>query len=941
MYETFFGLKRRPFLAVPDTESYFNLPQLEDALQEIERAMRRGEGLSLVFGPSGTGKTLLLRLLRKSLEIEYTVTLVANGHLETAKAFFQQLLYDLRQPFTGDEATELRLQLLDFARRETTPGIVLLIDEAQFLSLPVLEEIRLLMDCDDGAVPWFRAVLAGTPEFEEKLVHPRLEAFNQRVVARRYLETLTQEETFRYIAWQTRISRQSGGEEEALSEIIRNSGSGEGCRLDSPHYKESEPIFTDAAQRQIHKLTDGLPRRINQLCDAALHLAAERVVRQVDEVLVHSAWARLQQIDEDVLPFLAAESPAAESETESIEEIVARKKASFQPKAFDSTIEFGRLDDSLPGDDVAEEPILSVAEIPDDESVESVAVEPLPAAPSVYKPPYPGEDDEEEFFDGDDVLVAEVAGEAGDEIPDENDDALEDESETETPAGETALEVEEPEEFEEPGAELPFLPGGLFAGRWTPTFRRSRPGGEDAGDVPRKYQRHRLWPVRSATMGEVSFCRFASLSLTLRRFDAEDRRYGNVSTQLVFQPAHDALYFLGVAVDRMDTADKSAETEILEEVPGETVDEEIVTLVTEESIVTENEPLETEIPEEGESEAETAPTLLLEYCTEEPPMDQETLDRYGEEVLQGLPPFVRKEPNYAYQTTEYTPIEGPAVDYPDPQGNVIRLNWTGPECPEDAGVGIAYSAFFQTREAEPAPAVKLKPEAPGDKTVLRIVLTAAGSVNDSLPLLLKTTLDEAFEEVVGIGAEPISLEEAFASQKPRPVRPAPAVSVDLSGTVALVEGEFRQQIELVLKRIHAAAERIEKAAEVSEDAGTQVKQAATFVETEVRAALPNYQDMFRRLSDFQQSVSTELAAFGVLIAQAETAEATEDSENGKSERGMRERHAKLLSFPQHSRLLSKPASPAGTSQAPFDVESQENETQGKSGKSIDIKSLFR
>ncbi|MDR2439658.1 MAG: AAA family ATPase [Planctomycetaceae bacterium] len=411
MYETFFGLKRRPFLAVPDTESYFSTEPVEEALQSIERTVRRGEGIALLFGASGTGKTLLLRLLRDSLEIDYTVSMISNGHLETPKSFFQQLLYDLQLPFAGNDETELRLRLFDFARQNKT--CVILIDESQFLSMPVLEEIRQLMNCDNGTTPFFRVVLTGTVEFEEKLTDPYLDTFNQRVVYRAYLETFSREETKQYIIRQTDLSRKqcdnfsvSGA---GLMEWIEHSGGSEGRRIDSPHIKSCEPIFTENAQWQIFQLTDGLPRSINQLCDMALQIAAERNLQQIDENLTHYAWTRLQQItgySEEKTAKLISET-IKPSSFENIDEIVARKKATFQLKTFDSPVEFGTLDDAEPIG-TAEKEIVE-KEIVEKEIIEKEIIEKEAAesdeitiirfrSPNEYKPPYPEDDHWEDEY---------------------------------------------------------------------------------------------------------------------------------------------------------------------------------------------------------------------------------------------------------------------------------------------------------------------------------------------------------------------------------------------------------------------------------------------------------------------------------------------------------------------------------------------------------------
>jgi len=203
MYESFFGLKRRPFLFVPDVESYFSVDFMEESRETVEYAIQKGEGISLIFGSAGTGKTLLMRILRQSLESEYTAILVSNSRLDTPKALFLQLAHDLNLSCSGSETVELRLQILDFVRKESPQGLVLLFDDAQYLSLSVLEEIRLLTDSGDDSAPLFRAVLTGTLDFEEKLTVPKLEAFNQRIVSRCYLDSFTGEETSRYVVRQT------------------------------------------------------------------------------------------------------------------------------------------------------------------------------------------------------------------------------------------------------------------------------------------------------------------------------------------------------------------------------------------------------------------------------------------------------------------------------------------------------------------------------------------------------------------------------------------------------------------------------------------------------------------------------------------------------------------------------------------------------------------
>jgi type II secretory pathway predicted ATPase ExeA len=346
MYETFFGLKQRPFLFVPDVESYFSVEFMEESRYTVERTVQNGGGISLIFGATGTGKTLLLKVLRQSLESEYTVAFVSHCRLETPQVLFLQLAHDLHFALSGSEAVELRLQLLDFARQEPTKGVVLLFDDAQYLSPSVLEEIRLLTDSIDGSVPLFRVVLAGTVNFEEKLTLPDLEAFNQRVVSRCYLDSFSSEETSRYLVRQT-----------------------DDLRIDPPHTTSS--LFTDEAKRRIHQLTGGVPRLINQLCGTTLQFAAERGKQNVDGALINDAWANLQHIEPFTLTAetncLIVQRPMISPEQ--IEKIVDRKRKTFQVRQLPS-VEFGTLSDA------------------DSES--------RPVHGNEYKPPFPEDDEEEE-----------------------------------------------------------------------------------------------------------------------------------------------------------------------------------------------------------------------------------------------------------------------------------------------------------------------------------------------------------------------------------------------------------------------------------------------------------------------------------------------------------------------------------------------------------------
>ncbi|MDR1958419.1 MAG: AAA family ATPase [Planctomycetaceae bacterium] len=268
MSHTYFSLEKRPFLSIPDTETYFPAESIENARKTIVAALERDAGVAVVFGEHGVGKSLLLKMIGRHFEMDNSIIYIANPGIKTPKAMYQQILFGLQQPYCGLEENELRLLLWNYLHQYESLNIVLLIDEAQTLGHKALEELRVLLHCDDGKSTKIKLVLAGSLNFEEKLANPKLSAFQQRIVSRSYLDRFLWSETEEYLMWQ-------------LKESGKN---------------EWGSIFTQEAGKRIHKLTEGLPRLINQLAGESLVLAGFRKLREIDEKIVQESWGILQQI---------------------------------------------------------------------------------------------------------------------------------------------------------------------------------------------------------------------------------------------------------------------------------------------------------------------------------------------------------------------------------------------------------------------------------------------------------------------------------------------------------------------------------------------------------------------------------------------------------------------------------------------------------------------
>ena len=269
MYEAHFNLSHRPFPSAPATEFYFPAAAIEEARNVLGRCVRRGEGTGVVIGPTGTGKTLLCQVLARELADELRVVHLGTGRLGTRRALLQAILYELGQAYRGMDEGEARLAVVDYLTTsdDCARGLALLVDESHSLPLRLLDEVRMLTNLGRDGRPLVRLVLVGSCALEERLAAPKLDSFNQRIVARCYLETFNRDETIQYIHAQLAAV---GGTPEQL--------------------------FAEPAARAVHAATDGVPRLINQLCDHALLMAWAAGGEGVSADLVEQAWADLQQL---------------------------------------------------------------------------------------------------------------------------------------------------------------------------------------------------------------------------------------------------------------------------------------------------------------------------------------------------------------------------------------------------------------------------------------------------------------------------------------------------------------------------------------------------------------------------------------------------------------------------------------------------------------------
>jgi general secretion pathway protein A len=243
MYESHFGLTAPPFSITPDLRYLYMSDQHREGLAHLLYGIRQPGGFVQLTGEVGTGKTTLCRCLLKQLPTEVDVALILNPRV-TPVEFLATVCDELRIAYTADTQSikvlvdAIHRYLLDaHARGRRT---VLVIDEAQNLSADVLEQIRLLTNLETTTEKLLQIILIGQPEMAALLERPKLRQLAQRITARYHLRELSRRDTCAYIAHRLQVA---GGR---------------------------DTLLTPMAMRLVHRLSGGVPRLINVICDRAL-----------------------------------------------------------------------------------------------------------------------------------------------------------------------------------------------------------------------------------------------------------------------------------------------------------------------------------------------------------------------------------------------------------------------------------------------------------------------------------------------------------------------------------------------------------------------------------------------------------------------------------------------------------------------------------------------
>jgi general secretion pathway protein A len=261
VYLQYFNLREEPFNITPDPRFLFGTEQHEAALESLLYGISNGKGFGMLTGEIGTGKTTVCRALLNRLDANTDVSVILNPLLSVG-GLIRAINDDFGNPIASErveyQLAGLNKYLLD--RADKRKNALVLIDEAQNLSIEALEMTRLLSNLETDRRKLLQIVLVGQPELETTLQSHQLRQLNQRISVRQRLGALSQRQLRDYIYH--RISIAGGG---------------------------GHLTFEPSAIAKIHAHTKGFPRLTNILCDRSLLAAYAKRTRRIDKHTVKEA----------------------------------------------------------------------------------------------------------------------------------------------------------------------------------------------------------------------------------------------------------------------------------------------------------------------------------------------------------------------------------------------------------------------------------------------------------------------------------------------------------------------------------------------------------------------------------------------------------------------------------------------------------------------------
>lgn len=268
MFDDFYGLTGRPFQLTPDPAFYFESLTHRKALSYLGYGLAQGEGFVVITGEVGAGKSTLVAHLMSTID----PARLTAAQVVTSKLDGEELVHVVAQSFglmiEGHDKASALGAIENFLHEEARAGrrCLLIVDEAQNLSVGALEELRMLSNFQLGAHPLLQTLLLGQPEFRDTLRdHPELDQLRQRVIAHHHLDAMEPTEVQPYIEHRMKCVGWDGN-----------------------------PAFDQRVFAEIHQASGGVPRRINQIVNRLLLLGAVDQRTRIDSAMLGQVLSELQ-----------------------------------------------------------------------------------------------------------------------------------------------------------------------------------------------------------------------------------------------------------------------------------------------------------------------------------------------------------------------------------------------------------------------------------------------------------------------------------------------------------------------------------------------------------------------------------------------------------------------------------------------------------------------
>ncbi len=284
MYEAYFGLRGKPFQLNPDPSFFYGSRGHRRAMAYLEYGLHQNEGFIVITGEIGAGKTLLVRSLLEKLDPKKIVAANLVSTQIDADDILRLVAASFGIPSKHLSKSDLLLAIEAFLVSTTAAGkrALLIVDEAQNLTPKAVEELRMLSNfqLEDHAL--LQSFLVGQPEFRAIMQSPEMVQLRQRVIASYHLGPLDPQETHAYVEH----------------------------RLACVGWK-GNPAFDPEAMREIYNVAQGIPRRINAVCDRIMLAAFLGEQRRVGVELVNQIVAEMREEQVTPTPVSAGEPPLA------------------------------------------------------------------------------------------------------------------------------------------------------------------------------------------------------------------------------------------------------------------------------------------------------------------------------------------------------------------------------------------------------------------------------------------------------------------------------------------------------------------------------------------------------------------------------------------------------------------------------------------------------